>query len=208
MDFAVLLTETVAVAERNGRESQSNDRAHTIKGIRTGESTSLNSGPETDLLRYDLMMKRALRNVLRETLEIAAEKGLPGNHHLYITFKTQAPGVEMADYLVARYPEEMTIVLQHEYWGLEVEDERFAVTLSFSNRHERLTVPFESVSAFADPSVRFGLQFEKGEEAEDDEEGEEETAGSLAPPPAAEEEEAREESGKVVALDRFRKKEG
>ncbi len=158
----------------------------------------------TDLLRYDIMLQQALRSVLRQTLEIAAEKGLPGAHHLFITFRTQAEGVEIPDYLVARYPDEMTIVLQHEYWGLEIEAEHFSVTLSFSNRHERLVIPFEAVNAFADPSVRFGLQFNKGEEGEakSEDEGAEavgEEAESLGDQDAP-------DSGKVVALDRFRKK--
>ncbi len=156
------------------------------------------------MLRYDVMLQQALRSVLRQTLEIAAEKGLPGAHHLFITFRTQADGVEIPDYLIARYPDEMTIVLQHEYWGLEVEAERFSVTLSFSNRHERLVIPFESVNAFADPSVRFGLQFNKGEEDEGKAE-EDKAAAGAEDAPSLDEEEAPD-SGKVVALDRFRKK--
>lgn len=174
-----------------------------------------------EVLRYDHMLQRALRGVLREALSEVAERGLPGDHHLYITFRTNAPGVQLADHLAARYPDEMTIVLQHEFWGLEVDEERFAVTLSFSNQGERLSVPWGAVIAFADPSVRFGLQFEPS--AADKAEGGEsepgaptvidgsEQAGSEAgrdpeapaqpePGPAAGAEE------KVVTLDRFRKK--
>ncbi|GAB5470225.1 MAG: ClpXP protease specificity-enhancing factor SspB [Rhodospirillales bacterium] len=171
----------------------------------------MSDAPEKDLLRYDLMLQSALRSVLRKTLEIAADTGLPGNHHLFITFRSQGPGVEIADYLVARYPDEMTIVLQHEYWGLEIEEERFSVTLSFSNRHERLVIPFDSVVAFADPAVNFGLQFDKAVKSETDEgtgtvlEPDTSTAESGAESVA----EADDDSagGNVVALDRFRKKE-
>jgi len=169
----------------------------------------LSTGPQSDLLRYDQMLQKALRGVLKETLDIVAQSGLPGTHHLYITFRTQASGVEIADYLVARYPEEMTIVLQHEYWGLEADDEGFSVTLSFSNRHERLVIPWTAVTAFADPSVRFGLQIDKAAQSERAED-EEEVAESEEPAEEAVDDAApqSEESGKVVALDRFRKKEG
>lgn len=111
-------------------------------------------------LKYDAMVERALRGVLRETLNHVAEHGLPGDHHLYITFRTEHPGVDMPAQLRERYPGEMTIVLQYQFWGLEVGDDNFAVTLSFSDVPERLDIPFQAVIAFADPSVRFGLQFD------------------------------------------------
>ena len=114
------------------------------------------SGP---VLRYDKMVEEALRGVLREALTICRE-GLPGNHHFYITFRTGHPGVEIADYIRSRYPEEMTIVLQHQFWGLEVTPEWFEVTLSFNRVNERLHVPYAAVTAFADPSAKFGLQFQ------------------------------------------------
>ncbi|MEO1190329.1 MAG: ClpXP protease specificity-enhancing factor SspB [Pseudomonadota bacterium] len=177
----------------------------------------MSDAPQKDLLRYDLMLQEALRSVLRKTLEIAADSGLPGNHHLFITFRTQAEGVEIADYLVARYQDEMTIVLQHEYWGLEIEGDQFSVTLSFSNRHERLVIPFSAVVAFADPAVNFGLQFDKavkGEaqsesESKDDSKAAEPSKALAASSPPAEKDKEEEEapSGNVVALDRFRKKE-
>ncbi len=122
-----------------------------------------------DDLKYDVMVERALRGVLREALTYVAEKGLPGEHHFYITFRTDHPEVDIPDHLHERYPSEMTIVLQHQYWSLEVGDESFGITLSFSDVPERLIVPFESVVAFADPSVRFGLQFDGGSDAEADE---------------------------------------
>lgn len=113
-------------------------------------------------LKYDVMVERALRGVLRDALRQVADTGLPGEHRLFITFRTDHPGVEIPDHLRERYPSEMTIVLEHQFWGLEVGDDAFAVTLSFSNEPERLRMPFGAVIAFADPSVRFGLQFDSG----------------------------------------------
>ena len=110
-------------------------------------------------LDYGQLVERALRGVVRDALGVVAEHGLPGRHHLYITFRTDHPGVVIDDGLRARYPTEMTIVLQHEFWGLEVGDDRFAVGLSFGGVPHRLEIPFEAVPVFADPSVEFGLQF-------------------------------------------------
>jgi hypothetical protein len=110
-------------------------------------------------LDYGRLVERALRQVVRAALEVVATQGLPGPHHLYITFRTDHPGVALAGDLRARYPTEMTIVLQHEFWGLEVEDDRFSVLLKFGGAPHRLEVPFEAVTVFADPSVEFGLQF-------------------------------------------------
>jgi uncharacterized protein len=162
-----------------------------------------------DALRYDEMVEEALRGVVRKALTEAAEQGLPGAHHFYITFETDHPHVAIADHLKSRYPEEMTIVLQHQFWGLEVEESRFSVTLSFNDRHERLTVPFEAVTAFADPAVKFGLRFERQED------GSPAAAASPsatnlpeeAPAPAdAAAERPASEGAKVVALETFRKK--
>jgi hypothetical protein len=114
-----------------------------------------------DGLRYDRMVEAALRGVVREAVAQAAENGLVAGHHFYITFRTNAAGVDISDHLRAKYPEEMTIVIEHQFWDLTVTDEHFAVTLSFNNRPERLTVPFMAVGAFADPSVKFGLQFQE-----------------------------------------------
>jgi uncharacterized protein len=108
---------------------------------------------------YASLVEKALLRVVHDVLAMVAEQGLPGRHHLYVTFRTDHPGVVMDDTLRARYPSEMTIVLQHEFWGLEVSDERFAVTLSFNNVSQRLDIPFVAVTVFADPSVEFGLQF-------------------------------------------------
>ena len=118
------------------------------------------------------MVENALRDVVRQALRLAADQGLPGNHHFYITFRTDHPGSTLADHLVERYPGEMTIVLQHQFWGLQVYDELFEVTLSFNDKPERLRIPFDAVVAFADPSVRFGLQFEAGDDSAEGEDSE------------------------------------
>ncbi|MGE4218886.1 MAG: SspB family protein [Alphaproteobacteria bacterium] len=149
-----------------------------------------------DRLRYDVMVERALRGVLREVLQKVRTLGLPGDHHLYITFRTDHPRVEMSDKLRQRYPKEITIVLQYQFWDLQVEDTGFAVTLSFNQEHERLVVPFAAVTAFSDPSINFGLQFSADMD---------ETAAAPAVPVAPEAVDA-EPAEKVVALDAFRKK--
>ena len=113
----------------------------------------------TSQIDYASLVEQALLRVVHDVLGTVAEHGLPGSHHLYITFRTDHPGVVMDDTLHGRYPSEMTIVLQHEFWGLEVADERFAVTLTFNNVSQRLEIPFAAVTVFADPSVEFGLQF-------------------------------------------------
>jgi hypothetical protein len=114
-----------------------------------------------DHIRYDLLTQQALRGVVRTVLADAVKKGLPGEHHFYITFDTQADGVRMSQRLRAQYPEEMTIILQHQFWDLAVNDQTFEVGLSFGGVPERLTIPFEAVRGFFDPSVQFGLQFEE-----------------------------------------------
>jgi uncharacterized protein len=150
-----------------------------------------------DLLRYDKMVEAALRGVVREALARTAAKGLPGAHHFYITFRTRFPGLALPDYLGQQYPEEMTVVLEHQFWDLEVTEHCFSVTLSFQNKPERLVIPFDAITAFADPAVKFGLQFQGAP-------GEAETAP--AQPAPAKPEEAADKPGEVVALDAFRKK--
>ena len=113
-----------------------------------------------DLMRYDLMAQKALRGVVRQALEQIAESGLPGDHHFYISFDTKASGVKMSDRLRQDYAEEMTIVLQHQYWGLEISDDQFQVELSFNDHPEKIVIPYLSIKGFFDPSVQFGLQFE------------------------------------------------
>jgi len=112
------------------------------------------------LLQYDKMLDHALRQVVRKALAAVSEHGLPGAHHFYLSFRTDFPGVEMADEVKARYPEEMTIVLQHQFWGLDAEPDAFSVTLSFNNRQQRLRIPYDALTNFADPAAKFGLQFQ------------------------------------------------
>lgn len=113
-----------------------------------------------DLIRYDILAQDALRGVVRKVLSEVALTGLPGEHHFFISFSTQAPGVRLSSRLLAQYPEEMTIILQHQFWDLSVTDTAFEVGLSFNNVPERLLVPFSAIKGFADPSVQFALQFE------------------------------------------------
>src|SRR6195952_3557937 len=117
----------------------------------------------TDHIRYDVLARDALRGVLRRVLTDAAEHGLPGEHHFFITFLSTADGVKLSPRLLAQYPQEMTVILQHQFWDLVVTDDRFEVGLSFGGVPERLVVPFSSIKSFFDPSVQFGLQFEPTE---------------------------------------------
>jgi hypothetical protein len=120
-----------------------------------------------DQIRYDLLTQQALRGVVRSVLSDTAKKGLPGDHHFYISFDTRAEGVRLSDRLRAQYPEEMTIILQHQFWDLKVGEGDFEVGLSFGGIPERLTVPFEAINGFFDPSVQFGLQFEEVTEGDE-----------------------------------------
>jgi hypothetical protein len=113
-----------------------------------------------DYIRYDLLAQAALRGVVRTVMADAAKKGLPGEHHFKITFNTTAPGVRLSDRMRAQYPEAMTIILQHQFWDLVVDDDAFEVGLSFGGVPERIVVPFEALTAFLDPAAEFGLQFE------------------------------------------------
>lgn len=159
-----------------------------------------------DLLRYDLMIEGALRNVVRETLATVSQNGLPGDHHFYITFLTNYPGVEIPDYLKKQYPDEMTIVLQYQFFGLKVEDDIFSATLSFNNVKERLVIPIEAITTFADPSVNFALQFQSGQEDEDGEEEPPEPSGSKGKNDKGKPKDKDEKKGEVISLDMFRKK--
>ncbi len=112
-----------------------------------------------DLIRYDLQVQNALKGVIRKVLSEAARDGLPGDHHFYITFKTNAPGVRLSQHLRDTYPDEMTIILQHQFWDLGVTEHAFEVGLSFRGVPERLLIPFDALTTFFDPSVQFGLKF-------------------------------------------------
>lgn len=157
-------------------------------------------------LRYDRMVEGALRGVVREAVREAAERGLPGNHHFYLTFRTALPGVKLPEHLHTQYPNEMTIVLQYQFFDLEVTPEAFSVTLSFSNINERLTIPFTAITTFADPSVNFALQFQplSPQEAAQTLEKSETKATEPTSDPHKPASEAKR--GEVVTLDAFRKK--
>jgi uncharacterized protein len=179
----------------------------------------------TDYIRYDILAQAALRGVVRTVLADAAKKGLPGEHHFKITFNTTAPGVRLSTRMRARYPQDMTIVLQHQFWDLTVSETIFEVGLSFGGVTERVAVPFDAVTAFFDPAVQFGFQFETIEgAAAADVSGGPQAAEKPAPAagrPAAEEKKAEAlpapseaeapapdhgTGGEIVRLDRFRKK--
>jgi len=184
-----------------------------------------------DNIRYDLLTQDALRGVIRTVLTDAATKGLPGDHHFFITFDTRAEGVRMSTRLKASYPEEMTIVLQHQFWDLTVAEEEFEVGLAFNGIPERLHIPLKAVKAFLDPSVQFALQFTVEPEAgaakpetiapavaaaerkKAKPELKQELKQELEPPPEApapakgkKGDAAPATTGEVVRLDRFRKK--
>ena len=188
-----------------------------------------------DLIRYDLLVQDALKGVVRKVLGDAARDGLPGDHHFYVSFRTDFPGVRLSPRLREKYPEDMTIVLQHQFWDLKVNDDEFEVGLSFGGVPERLVVPFAAITAFADPSVQFALQFQDvssdaaevaapegtGAPVQENEakpkrlpakQKKGRTVPSLAavPPPAnppqASATDKPQGGGEVVRLDRFRKK--
>jgi hypothetical protein len=189
----------------------------------------------TDLIRYDLLVQDAMRGVVRKVLGDVAESGdLPGDHHFTISFRTDAPGVKMSRRLQEQWPQELTIILQHQFSNLVVEEEGFGVTLSFRSIPEHLYVPYAAITGFYDPSVEFGLRFEAADLEEDEEEEEEEIAPSrpslviarpdgekIEPKPATEKPVAekpkkteapaaengeRDGAAKVVSIDAFRKK--
>jgi uncharacterized protein len=173
-----------------------------------------------DLIRYDILAQDALRGLVRKVLSEVARTGLPGEHHFFVGFATQAPGVRISTRLIAQYPEEMTIVIQHQYWDLIVNEHAFEIGLSFKGIPERLLVPFSAVKSFSDPSVGFQLQFAVREAPAALVEASEETKSpvQLVPPVAAlkvapepepepETEETRAPGiAEVVSLDAFRKK--
>lgn len=159
---------------------------------------------------YQTLVERAMRGVVREALTMVEKDGLPGEHHLYVTFRTGDPGVEIADRLRDQYPDEMTIVLQYQFWGLEIGEKAFEVTLSFSGKNERLYIPFDAISGFADPSVSFGLQFNSTDSGRDAVEAADmpDAADPATDDTGETPDDDAEESpttGEVVALDAFRK---
>lgn len=188
-----------------------------------------------DMMRYDLLAQDALRGVVRSALALVAKSGLPGDHHLFIALDTRHPETQISDRLRQKYPEEITIVLQHQFWNLEVRDAEFSVELTFDNVLEKLVVPFAAIRGFFDPAVQFGLQFDvkpaapdqatdeaAGEAASDSppDLGASDAMGDLPPKqaqkagartrggkePAAAKQAAEGEAPKIVSLDQFRKK--
>ncbi|MCJ8138915.1 SspB family protein [Falsirhodobacter halotolerans] len=149
----------------------------------------------TRSIDYGTLMHRAMRTLIQNVLEDVAANGLPGAHHFFITFDTTHDGVEMADWLHARYPEEMTVVIQHWFENLTVTNEGFTITLNFGNQPEPMVIPFDAVRTFVDPSVEFGLRFETQDDLEEMEEDEE-----MDPAP-----EPPRTDAQVVSLDQFRK---
>ena len=161
---------------------------------------------DEDTLRYDRMVESALRGVVREAIEEVIQEGeLPGDHHFYITFMTDFAGVKIPAYLRDRYPGEMTIVLQYQFYDLEVDDIKMGVTLSFNNVPERLEIPLSSITIFADPSVNFALKFQPmNDESDDFPDG-----GDDDDKPTGSDDKkggGSEKTGEVVSLDKFRKK--
>lgn len=175
--------------------------------------------PAQDFMRYDLLTQKALRGVVRDVLVRVSREGTPGEHHFYVSFRTTDPDVKLSTRLRERYPAEMTIVLQHQFWDLNVYDHGFEVGLSFGGVPEKLIVPFDSVTGFFDPSVQFGLKFDNPEAAEDAvSDGAVTPAAPLSVVPheaavddaddtdADEPAKAPEGGAEVVSLDKFRKK--
>jgi len=157
---------------------------------------NVNETTADSLIPYDEIVQDALRTVVRRVLErIDAEGGLPGAHHFYIAFRTKAPGVDIPRHLMERYPEEMTVVIQHRYWDLAIDDEGFQIGLSFNQVPAKLRIPYAAITGFVDPAVNFALQFapKEGEMI-------------IEPEPEPEPREPIEPGSNVVTLDRFRKK--
>jgi hypothetical protein len=156
------------------------------------------------LLPYDSWAEEALRGVAVRALQFAAREGMPGSHHFYVSFRTKHPGVVIPARLLAQYPEEMTIVLQHQFWDLKVDEPggKFSIGLSFGGVGSVLTVPFAALTAFADPHVQFGLRFRTGEDAP----ASTELAAPVETIEAEQTAEAPSEAPQVVSLDAFRKR--
>ncbi len=164
-------------------------------------------------LDYDFLMQKALRSLMRDVLDIVRDIGdAPGEHHFYIEFLTDAPGVSIPDHLKEDYPERMTIVLQHQFQNLTIDDDGFGVTLWFKGKESRLEIPYFAVTSFADPSVQFGLRFEPVEDdsetADEDNETSEADADATSPDEKsdAEDKPTSSDGADVVSLDAFRKK--
>lgn len=151
----------------------------------------------TRTIDYGTLMHSAMRSLIQNVLIDVSKNGLPGQHHFFITFDTMHPDVEMADWLSDRYPEEMTVVMQHWFDNLDVTDDGFAVTLNFGDNPEALYIPYDAIRTFVDPSVEFGLRFETQED--------EEETGLMSVPEDDVEEDDTNSDAEIVSLDTFRK---
>jgi len=156
---------------------------------------------QEEVFRYDKMVEKALRGVVKQALQEVMKEGVVDDHHFYITFFTDHAGVKIPNYLKERYPGEMTIVLQHQFYDLEVNDEKFSVMLSFNNVPERLVVPLSAITIFADPSVNFALQFQPLADDEEDDE-----IHFEAEELDVDKSDKEKKKGEVISLDSFRKK--
>ncbi|MEK6747351.1 MAG: ClpXP protease specificity-enhancing factor SspB [Pseudomonadota bacterium] len=157
-----------------------------------------------DQINYPLLIDQAMRGVVRDVLRLVQSTGLPGNHHFYVSYSTLHPGVRMSEQLRAKYPKEITIVIQHQFWDFKVEDQQFHVTLSFGGVPEKLTIPFAALTAFADPSIKFGLQFQQSEMFENGS-----AMSAKMEEPISEDvvfDAAASSEDKIISLDAFRKK--
>lgn len=152
---------------------------------------------------YGSLMHRAMRGLIIEVLKGVEAEGLPGDHHFFITFDTSHPDAEMADWLRARYPDDMTVVMQHWFDGLKVDDKGFAVTLNFGDMPEPLYIPFDAIRTFVDPAVEFGLRFET-HDADEDEDEDDEDDGAPMEEDAQPDDQPRKDA-EVVSLDKWRK---
>ncbi|PCI88016.1 MAG: hypothetical protein COB24_04590 [Hyphomicrobiales bacterium] len=171
-----------------------------------------------DLMNYDQLTQDAMRSVVKRALEHVVEHGLPGDHHFYVSFDTNFPGVVISESIYEQYPDEMTIVIQHQFWGLEVKDGMLRIELSFNNVPEKLEIPLMSIIGFFDPHVQFGIQFEIPEEileaieeletqgAEEDTEAKTDEAKADDEGETTDADDKTDKSGQVVSLDAFRKK--
>jgi hypothetical protein len=155
----------------------------------------------TTTIDYGNLMHRAMRGLIQEVLTDVQKKGLPGEHHFFITFDTMHPDVEIADWLSDRYPGEMTVVIQHWFDNLEVTDEGFTITLNFGDNPETLYIPYDAIKTFVDPSVKFGLRFETQNEDDASDEVAEAPMDEMVEP----EEDKAPKEAEVVSLDKFRK---
>ena len=153
-----------------------------------------------DYLNYPALIDNAMRSMVRDVMRRVQAEGLPGEHHFYISYDTQHPGVRMSDQLRSKYAKDITIVLQHQFWDFKVEDHQFHATLSFGGAPEKLTVPFAALTAFADPSIKFGLQFQSAQADND--------AAPAEPVELMVDDDTVQEDSiaEIISLDAFRKK--